>query len=423
MVPIWVNGKRKFRSFSTKEEAELFRAKRDEAAALANPEALSDLSELGKAAVRHGMEKLKVYDATISEAVDYFIRFAKPPKGKISIQEAMDLFREAKIQKNCSTKYIEHSRRCSFFPFRDAFKNCLLNEVSDTEANRYIYGNKMWGVATKNNHNRHLRALYSFAMSRGYATRNPFASVEFVTERVERVAEKVIPAASVKVLLQHALDNGYKAECASMALVFFCGVRVNEVCRIAWDQIRLVGKPIVDIRAGKCCQRRVNPIAENALHWLRACHSSGGVAPENYEKRLQRLRKKAGIYYPQNAARHCFASYHTAFFENPTNTAFMLGHPSPALLYSTYRELVSFEEAEKFWSIVPNAVEQEREAREREEKARQKQELFEREEQQKEEAMAASNCGRAAKGESGCWEPVMDDDVDLGSLIAESLTA
>ena len=62
------------------------------------------------------------------------------------------------------------------------------------------------------------------------------------------------------------------------------------------------------------------------------------------------------VRYPQNTARHCFASHHIAYNRDATQTAFLLGHPSPALLYSTYRQLVSFEDAEKYWNLLPKSA-------------------------------------------------------------------
>jgi len=136
------------------------------------------------------------------------------------------------------------------------------------------------------------------------------------------VKQKIISATDVRCLLQYSLDHGYRAECASFALVFFCGVRVDEVSRINWDQIQLNGsRSFVDITDGKNSRRRVNFIPANATHWLKACCSHGRIAPTNYEKRMQRLRKKAKVMYPQNCARHCFASYHIAFHEDGAKTA------------------------------------------------------------------------------------------------------
>jgi len=371
-----INGKRKFRSCSTLDEAQGVKAECEEKQALKNPVALSDLDELGRAAVRHALEKLKPYDATITEAVDFFVKFAKPPKGKITIQEAMDLFQKEKTTQGLSRSYLANSRRCFFTPFRDAFKNSLVNEITPTKAHRYIYGKGSWNGTTKNSHLRHLRALYSFAMKKGYVTIDPFASVPFVKDKADKITDKVLPVDDAKTLLQFALDRGRKAACASMSLIFFCGIRVEEVTRVSWENIDLDSeKPTVDLKQGKNGKRRVNAIPENAVHWLRACHcNSGLVAPSNYTKAMQRLRRVAKVPYKQNAARHSFASYHIALWEDATKTAIMLGHPNAALLYSTYRQQVKQSDAERYWNIIPKKIEEMRDKQ----KAYEKQKILDR---------------------------------------------
>ena len=102
---------------------------------------------------------------------------------------------------------------------------------------------------------------------------------------------------------------------------------------------------------------------------------------------------------PPNAARHCFASYHIAYKRDAAQTAFLLGHPNGALLYNTYRELVTFEEAEEFWNLLPDSVIRDEVSLERT-----------RDENEKEEAEAQSNIGKAVRGESGVGS-VTDEDV------------
>jgi hypothetical protein len=183
---------------------------------------------------------------------------------------------------------------------------------------------------------------------------------------------------------------------------------VDEVNRLHWSLIRLDdARSIVDIEEAKNGDRRVNTIPPNAVEWLNSCRAEGPGAPPNYTKRMQRLRKRANVNYPQNAARHCFASYHIAFHQDAAQTAFLLGHPNAALLYKTYRTLVSFEEAERFWGIVPDSV-----LCQRAELEREKRRLREMELQQKardgEKSGAKSNscCGRAFKNVSGRWLPI-----------------
>lgn len=190
-------------------------------------------------------------------------------------------------------------------------------------------------------------------------------------------------------------------------LVFFCGVRVEEVERLDWEDIKLDReKPIVDMRKTKKRRRRINEIPENAVSWLKLCVSTGKVAPDNYTKRMQRLRKKAGVPYPQNAARHCFASYHLQRFGAAAKTALMLGHRNPSLLYATYREVVTPEGASSYFQILPKCVQDGR-------KTATERRVIELDQAAKELAEAESNCGVAIRDEFGRWAPLKDEEFEM----------
>jgi integrase len=78
--------------------------------------------------------------------------------------------------------------------------------------------------------------------------------------------------------------------------------------------------------------------------------------PEGARKKLDRVRKAAGLArWPNNGLRHSFASYRLAAIHDAPRVSAELGHTSPQMLYSTYRELVHPEEAERYWKIAPAA--------------------------------------------------------------------
>jgi hypothetical protein len=131
------------------EEAQLLKAKLEERDALKNTAVLSELDDLGKAAIRYALAKLKPFDATITEAVDFFVKFAKPPKGKLTIQEAMDLFEKEKTKESLSEKYLRTSKASFFAPFRDAFKNCLMNDISENQARDYTTPQTAYGTSSE----------------------------------------------------------------------------------------------------------------------------------------------------------------------------------------------------------------------------------------------------------------------------------
>jgi integrase len=82
---------------------------------------------------------------------------------------------------------------------------------------------------------------------------------------------------------------------------------------------------------------------------------TGAVAAVNWRKKLDLVRKAAKLVrWPQNGLRHSFASYRLAACHDAPRVAGELGHTSPKMLYSTYRELVLPEEAERYWKLVPD---------------------------------------------------------------------
>ena len=73
---------------------------------------------------------------------------------------------------------------------------------------------------------------------------------------------------------------------------------------------------------------------------------------------MDAARDRAGLRdWPQNAARHSFASYHLAQHQDAAKLALEMGN-SPAMVFGHYRELVKTKDAEKFWSIRPSKAAQ-----------------------------------------------------------------
>jgi integrase len=82
---------------------------------------------------------------------------------------------------------------------------------------------------------------------------------------------------------------------------------------------------------------------------------TGRLLPTGYRGSLDRVRKAASLArWPQNGLRHSFASYRLAACHDAPRVAGGLGHTSPQMLYSTYREVVLPEEAERYWRLVPD---------------------------------------------------------------------
>lgn len=392
-----IDGKKNIRNFISKEEAKHFANEWNLNLANKNNPGLTDLSDVSRHEILAAVGKLKAFDATLAEAVDFFIRFARPSKGIVTIREALDIFLKTKSA-TCKAAYLRSIKKTFVGPFANAFSNRKVTEITDAEADNYINSHKNWSVSTRASHVSYLRTFYEFLKKRGYAKLNPFQGIE--KPRFFTTSAKTIKPNQVKSLLQFAFDKGYKPECASMTLVFFCGVRVDEVERLSWDQIDLKRKRIkVEPEQSKKARRRVNDISENAFHWLSLCKRSHRIAPNDYAQKMKRLRARSKIAYPQNAMRHCFASYHIAKVGDAMKTALMLGHSNPTLLYRTYYDVVDPDDVNPYWEILPDSVLTKRAEAEKR-----------RLQEEKEEAECQSNCGTAIF-DNGSWHPFHDESV------------
>src|SRR5262249_2227114 len=140
------------------------------------------------------------------------------------------------------------------------------------------------------------------------------------------------------------------------AIGAFAGLRDAEIKRLDWSEVRLP-RGHIEMKAAKAksARRRIVPIQPNLGAWLRAYSGmTGRVVPPGARRKLDRARKTAGLaQWPTNGLRHSFASYRLAAIHDAPRVAAELGHTSPQMLYSTYREVVLPEEAERYWKIAP----------------------------------------------------------------------
>jgi integrase len=120
------------------------------------------------------------------------------------------------------------------------------------------------------------------------------------------------------------------AERWAVALLLFAGVRPyaeggnGELGRLDWSDI---GKKHITVHpeASKTGTDRFIPITGRLRRLLRGHPTSGTVIPPNWQRRIQAIRKAAGIAGEQDATRHTFASNYVAAFGIDAGKAAM-GH-------------------------------------------------------------------------------------------------
>jgi hypothetical protein len=115
--------------------------------------------------------------------------------------------------------------------------------------------------------------------------------------------------------------------------------------RLDWSEIHQVrGYFTVSAKKAKTARRRLIPIANNLAQYLRPYAGMIGLVwPKGgrvYHKAINQLRSEIGMpYWPQNALRHSFASYHLAKHCNASELMLYMGHTSTKQIFEAYREL------------------------------------------------------------------------------------
>jgi len=143
-----------------------------------------------------------------------------------------------------------------------------------------------------------------------------------------------------------------------LAIAAFAGIRDAEIKRLDWSEVdQKRGHIEVKSSKAKSARRRIVEMQPSLREWLRPyAEMTGAVVPANWRKKLDLVRKAAGLArWPNNGLRHSFASYRLAAIHDAPRVGSELGHTSPQMLYSTYRELVLPEEAERYWKLIPES--------------------------------------------------------------------
>ena len=297
---------------------------------------------------QHGMEKLRPFGKTISDAVDFYLNHLEATERSVPLRTAMKELIENRRLSGASKRYcydlgLRIGRFCTAFPDR------TIAEITTAEVDDWLSGLGLAPV-TRNTFRRDLRTLFSFAATRRYCIENPV---------VQTTKAKEIDG-DIQIL---TVDQTAKLlECAETdtlpfwALGAFAGLRVSEMERLDWAQVDFESNLIeVKARHSKTAKRRLVMMQPNLTAWLTPYMTRRGkVCPQNLRKCIEADRDKAGLRknWPANALRHSFGSYHLACFNDAAALALQMGN-SPQVIFKHYRELVKPKQAALYWQIKP----------------------------------------------------------------------
>ena len=300
--------------------------------------------------------KLAQYNKTISDAVEMLVDHEERIRRcKTIVSQLAAEVVEAKSKDGMSDAYLG-DLELRLRHFRLDFGDRPVASVTVEEVDNWLRALPL-SPKSRANYRANVGVMFSYAEQRGLVDRNPV--LRTAKPKLIDSPPEIFRVEELHALLEAAQDTE-PAVVPMLAVGAFAGLRDAEIKRLDWSEIKLNrAQPHIEVKAAKAksARRRLIPIQPNLAEWLRPYNNmTGPVMPEGSRGKLQRTREAAGLSsWPTNGLRHSFASYRLAAIHDAPRVASELGHTSPQMLYSTYRELVLPEDAERYWRIIPTA--------------------------------------------------------------------
>jgi integrase len=340
---------RKF--FKTKAEAEAERLRQITTLERHGREAIG-LAPGELSAIIQARKKLALHGRTLMEAADFYLDYLERIRRcNVTAAELSREVVEAKRKDGRAPIYVADLKK-RLARFCADFGERKIAGITVEELDNWLR-NLDCSPKSRANFRTNVGVMFSYAERRRVIDSNPV--LRTAQPKLVDKPPEIFSVDELTALLHAALSNAPDAV-PMLAIGSFAGLREAEIKRLDWAEVdQRRGHIEIKSSKAKSARRRIIEMQPNLCEWLRPyAGMTGAVVPVNSRKKLDAIRKAAGLTrWPKNGLRHSFASYRLAAIHDAPRVASELGHTSPHMLYSTYRELVLPEEAQRYWKIIP----------------------------------------------------------------------
>ena len=345
------NRGRKF--FKTKAEAEAERLRQITTLERHGREAIGlPAGELS--AIVQARKKLAAHGKTIEDAATFYLDYLERIRRcNVTVEELAKEVLEAKRKDGMSATYIADLKK-RFARFSADFGDRKIAGITVEELDNWLRA-LPGSPKSRANYRANVGVLFSYAERRRMIDSNPI--LHTARPKLPDNPPGIFSVDELAALLNAAATR-VPDVVPMLTIGAFSGLRDAEIKRLDWSEVdQERGYIEVKAQKAKSARRRIVEMQPNLREWLRPyAGMTGGVVPANWRKKLDSVRKAAALArWPQNGLRHSYASYRFAAIHDAPRVASELGHTSPKMLYSTYRELVLPEESERFWKLIPES--------------------------------------------------------------------
>lgn len=307
-------------------------------------------------------------DVTLFSVVKDWIAAREAESSSISLKDLFDKYRVTKIKEGISDAYLRDIDRFNAL-FVDELGSRNVSTITHHEIRDIL--DKASTTRQKWNIYRTVRPVFSMAVMDDYAAENPFDRIP--TPKHRSTTPESLSVAEVKKVFNSCTDYRTRKDFelyyqidatdtkAAFAVMAFAGVRPEEMTRLEWSAVHFDDKCIViDGEVSKTRSHRIIEMSDNLVEWLKTVpksERSGSVAPPNWSKKYQLVRRESGISKrQQDILRHTFASNHLAAYSDFNALQSSMGHGTSEMILKHYKSLVRKREAIQFWSIRPDST-------------------------------------------------------------------
>jgi integrase len=343
------NKGRKF--FKTKAEAESERLRQITTLERHGREAVG-LFPAELSAIIHARKELAKHGKTVEEAATFYLDYLERIRRcNVTVSQLAKEVLEAKRKDGMSATYIGDLKK-RLARFCADFGDRKIAGITVEELDNWLRA-LPGSPKSRANYRANIGVLFSYAERRRMIDTNPI--LHTARPKLPDNPPEIFSVDELAALLNAATTRA--SDVLPMLVIgAFAGLRDAEIKRLDWSEVdQKRGYIEVKARKAKSARRRIVEMQPNLREWSRPYTGvTGAVVPPNWRKKLDAVRKDSRLArWPQNGLRHSFASYRIAAIHDAPRVASELGHASPQMLYSTYRELVLPTEAERYWKIVP----------------------------------------------------------------------
>lgn len=298
----------------------------------------------------HEYEKMaSTHNATVREALLFFQKHYRPEVESISVNNARQLYLEAKSSHSLAAKTIEHHTNClKLFDKFDPNKELHTFTVNDIEKILSAYKN----TNSKKTYLNGINTFFNWAVRHHYCLENPCDRLDKIQADMTEIG--ILTLDEVKKLLKACIDYQNGVCIAPIAIALFAGLRPSEIADLKPEHITKDG---IRVAGGKLRRKlkRVTPMPDILWKWLEQYPFTG--LPQGWDYKRKHLKAVVDAeHWVQDVLRHTSITYQFERDKNQGLTAINNG-TSAKMIDMHYRNIVEDpKHVKEFWSLTPDKI-------------------------------------------------------------------